>query len=557
MPLKKVLRFSLFALLIIVIIVLGINTFASLYLNKMIKARVQTEIDKATNGEYKLLMGRMWLNVAGGSLMVKNVRFIPNFPVKEYENSRYSVTADKIVIENFSLWNFLRGKDLTFSRTAFINPEIKIYQSTVIKVKDEKDTVPHNFPLYKIIKSQVNSVTIDLIQIKKSKLSIYRSYADTNAVFTGTDNTINIKNFKVNETCERTNHIFMADKVEVAIKEFAYQIEDLYALEGTGLNASYTDSIVTIDSIKLIPKFNKQHFAEKVGHQTDRIKLTSGKISFEKMNVKLFFERNWLLAGTLEINNIFIGAYRDKNFVREEKEIKSLQKVIRDIPVLVKINEIHLHNSTIVYEELSPNAELAGKIFFKRVNATIKGFSNDSLHYSSKSELEVYASAYFLDKAKMTSTYTFPLNTTQSIFNGSGRMNSMPFSALNELMQNTAHIHAKAGTLDSMVFTIQSNNNRSNGEMGFFYHDLKIEVEKKDSEKSGLKEKMKSFVLNKFMIDSDNPSKGSKPRITSMNYVRNPNRFIFNNVYNTLLSGIKPALGLKERSVKKIKNKKS
>ncbi len=522
----------------------------------MIKARVKTEIDKSTAGEYKLLLGKMWLNVAGGSLTVNDVKFLPNFPENARE-SKYSVSADKIIIENFSLWNFLRGKDLTFSRTAFINPVIKIYQSAVAREKDEKDTIPHIFPLYKIIKSQVSSVTIDLIEIKKSKLFIYRSYTDTNAVFSGTENDIRIKNFKVNETSEKTNHIFMAEKVEVVIKKFSYQIKDLYALEGTGLYASYTDSIVTIDSLKLIPKFNKQDFAEKVGHQTDRIKLTTGTISFEKMNVKLFFERNWLLAQTLEINNLFLGAYRDKNYVRKEKQVKSLQQIIRDIPILIKINEIHLHNSTVVYEELSPDADLAGKITFNRISGTVTGFSNDSIYYSSKSELQLNANAYFMNKAKMTSTYSFPLNTTQSIFKGSGRMNSMPFSALNELMQNTAHIHAKDGMLDSMIFTIQANNNRSDGEMGFFYHDLKIEVEKKDSEKSGLKEKMKSFVLNKFIIDSDNPSKGKKPRITSMNYIRNPNRFIFNNVYNTLLSGIKPSLGLKERSVKKLKNKKS
>lgn len=557
MPLKKFLRYTLFALLIIVVIVLGINTFASLYLNKMIKARVKTEIDKATNGEYKLLLGKMWLNVAGGSLTVNDVQFLPNFPEKVYDDSRYSIAADKIIIENFSFWNFLRGKDLTFSRTAFINPEIKIYQSTVIKVKDENDTIPHIFPLYKIIKSQVSSVTIDLIEIKKSRLLIYRSYADTNAVFSGTDNDIRIKNFKVNEACERTNHIFFADKVEVAIKEFAYQIKDLYALEGTGLYASYTDSIVTIDSVKLIPKFNKQHFSEKVGHQTDRIKLSSGKISFEKMNVKLFFERTWLLAGRLKINNLFIGAYRDKNFVRKERELKSLQRVIRDIPLLIKINEIHLHNSTVVYEELSPDAELAGKISFNRINGIIKGFSNDSIHYSSKSELKVDASAYFMDKAKMTSIYSFPLTTTQTIFTGSGKLHTMQFSVLNELMQNSAHIHAEDGTLDSMIFSINANNNRATGEMRFIYHDLKIEVEQKDSEKSSFKAKMKTMVLNKFLLEEDNPSKGEEPRITQINYARNPNRFIFNYVYNSLLSGIKPALGLKEKNVNKLKNKKS
>ena len=45
------------------------------------------------------------------------------------------------------------------------------------------------------------------------------------------------------------------------------------------------------------------------------------------MNVKLFFERNWLLSGKLKINDLFIGAYRDKNVERTEKEIKSLQRM--------------------------------------------------------------------------------------------------------------------------------------------------------------------------------------------------------------------------------------
>ena len=88
--------------------------------------------------------------------------------------------------------------------------------------------------------------------------------------------------------------------------------------------------------------------------------------------------------------------------------------------------------------------------------------------------------------------------------------------------------------------------------MKFIYHDLKIGVlNKADHDKHGIREGVLTLVANKLVIKNSNPEKNKAPRITEINYLRNPQRFIFNYVYHSLLSGIKPAIGLSSKKSEK------
>jgi hypothetical protein len=66
----------------------------------------------------------------------------------------------------------------------------------------------------------------------------------------------------------------------------------------------------------------------------------------------------------------------------------------------------------------------------------------------------------------------------------------------------------------------------------------------KQTHKTKFKEDVLSFLVNRIIIKKDNPLKNKEVRVTNINYERNRQRFIFNYTWKSLLSGIKPAIGL-------------
>ena len=141
----------------------------------------------------------------------------------------------------------------------------------------------------------------------------------------------------------------------------------------------------------------------------------------------------------------------------------------------------------------------------------------------------------------------FPLNTTETLFDCSGTLEKFPLDALNIMLKNNANILIKEGYADKLEFSFHANEKYSSGSLLFLYHDLKIELLNKETNKSALKEKLISFVANKFLIKESNPKKNEPPRRELIFYQRNPNRFIFNYTWKSVLSGLKPTIGIKNK----------
>jgi hypothetical protein len=77
------------------------------------------------------------------------------------------------------------------------------------------------------------------------------------------------------------------------------------------------------------------------------------------------------------------------------------------------------------------------------------------------------------------------------------------------------------------------------------YHDLRVaakNIAENDTAKLGLK--VKSFIANNFIIKKSNPEKNEKIRVVPMSHEYNNDKFIVNNLWKTLLSGIKKSIGL-------------
>jgi hypothetical protein len=539
--LKKFAKFFGYFFLFMSALFLIVAILLNLYLNKKVIEKVKEQLSTATNGEYTLSLDGLKLNLLTRTITVKNLIIAP-IRGQAHSKAQYVFRAKTLRIVNFSIVSYLLDNDLLIDKVEFEEPEICIYQGSE-RLPQKKKKNDEHFTLYSIFSKKLNSVSIGQIDITNSKFNVYQRGNDTLSVFSSNDNSISIKKFNVSEETDQQNRLFVAEKFEIVLNRFSYQLgKGLYTLYGKSLYASYNDSTLIVDSLQLTPKFNKKDFGIKADRQLSRIQLIASKVEMQKMDVKLFFEYNWLVIHKIAVSRCSIGVYRDNTLPLKHIVIPSIQKMLKDLPFYVAVDTVELKDGEVSSEVLNPNQPVIEAVSIKKMNAIITGIQNDTSNYSEQSAIKIKLSFFFINKANFKGQYIFPLNVSTEYFLCSGSLTSMPLPSLNPLFKDKKHLLFKTGQLDSLSFFLVANENSSNGKMKFIYHDLSLEVLDKAGGKRGFKEKIKTFFANKLIVKESNPGKDGIVRTSPIQIEHNPYRsFIFYSM-QSIISGIEPAI---------------
>jgi len=537
--LKRGFKIFMFILGSIVVLLISTQLFLTFYFSNYIKEEIQKEIATLSGSQYKFDVKKLRINLIPLSVKFTAVTIQPDF-LKASSALTYHATFDEINLKNLSATDFLFNRNLVAFDLKVSNPSITIYRNPLITVKDtiEKNSGP------KINPKIANKLILKKFILTNVKINLYSSFTDTIPTLSSSKNKIVFEDFTIDESA-RSGLPFRAEKFDINIKEFDYQFESgLYSMQASDFSASYSDSVVSFNDVSLLPLYSKKQFGIEKGEQTDRLKIKVQELNLKHINVKSFLESGNCSARVCELSKLNVMAYRDKNITRIEVPVYSPQDLIRKIPFYINIDSILIDSSFVAYEELAKGANKSGEITFNNINATVTGLTNDSLLTSGNRQVEINATALIMNSGKLKSRYSFPLNTTETRFECSAVIESFPLNSLNKMLKYNANLIIKEGVSDKLEFSFHANEKYSKGELTFQYHDLKIEILNKSTNKNNFKEKIKSFAINTFVLRSSNPRKNEPPIKGVIYYKRNPNRFIFNYTMKSVLSGLKSTLGL-------------
>lgn len=540
MTFKKVARVILYITAGFVLLFAVIQLIINLYINKKLGKELQERVDVATKHQYTLVLGSAKVSLFGRSVSFSDIELKPR-PCKNCLSVKYSATAKKISIEGVSIWYYIRNKSISAMDLKLEDFALNIYQSHRLRKKD--DTAAVKLSLYQIISKKINSLAIENIKIENAKFKIFNK--DSLEVLFSDRNNMKVEKFLVDKQVDSLERVFLADKLLFTMKSISYKLPDgLYTLEGKNLHASYSDSIISIDSLNLKPNFKKKDFNEAAGKRISRSKLSTESVKFNGINVQLFFEYNWLVAKSIDINKMDLNVYRDNNAVYKPEKRPSFQKIIRSIPFLVKIDSININNANVVYEHIGVGEAKEAVITFNKLNGSITGLRNDSDSYNGKLVMLMRLKTKFMNKSPISALYKFPLNTDKEIFDCSGTIGALELKEVNTILKNVVSVTAESGKVDSVWFSFHAGDSRATGKMKFMYHDLKIDILHKDRKDQKLKQKILSFLANKAIVKDANPKNGESVRVTEIDFNRDPNKYLFFYTWKALQSGIMPAIGV-------------
>ena len=119
-----------------------------------------------------------------------------------------------------------------------------------------------------------------------------------------------------------------------------------------------------------------------------------------------------------------------------------------------------------------------------------------------------------------------------------------------------AMVKMTSGNVKKFSFDIQANSKVFKGKIDFLYNDLKVVLLKPDTANDRFKRKsIMSIFANLFVIRRSNPDDKGKLTSSLVIYKRPKDSPFFKTIWKTLLTGIKPCIGLDEKSQKATKDR--
>lgn len=309
--------------------------------------------------------------------------------------------------------------------------------------------------------------------------------------------------------------------------------EQLYTLTLERFGYDHHAKTVRIDSLRVLPDYDKVRFAKKRGVQTDRISVSIPLIEMEGAEIQtpndLLFKANHALL------NLQLEVFRDLRYPPNNKKVMALpSQLLADLPFRFQIDEIQLCKSSITYEEFPEHGHLSGTVSFDDLSAVVYNLSN-----SSSENTVMHAKTRFMNAGDLQVELTLPADPEKN-YRAKASLTNFNLRRMNPLLISSAAMEVKSGSLTVLEFEFEYNNYRSDGELTMEYSNLDLVSLRKNS-KNRSTNKFITLIIQTFIIKKDMNNSKSPGAIL---FYRDPHRSVFNFLWKSVLSGIKSIYNL-------------
>ncbi len=447
-------------------------------------------------------------------------------PRPEAEGTRYlNGEIGSVKIKGINLWKALFKKEMNIR-------EFTISRSRISgKLPESKRGKK---PLILPFDLRIGSLVVDHLDLSVETASSKQTFSVMDGVLTTAD-----------------LHAAKLDTVSAAlIRKFEFRADEIVTISPDSL---YTNSVkkidyssengfLSVDRVTVHPNYSDAAFTARHTYQSDRFDVEGRNITLHDFDAPAFLASRNLASSCIEIEKMNLDVFRDKRKPFNHKIKPVFQDMILNYKGVLDIDSILLKNGDITYREHAEEANNLGYISFNGLQAGIYKITNNQALKPEKPVFQLKGEARLMGKGKMTILLKAGLFDPSGTFHLSGSLAAMDAEALNPMLENSAFIHVNSGRIDAMNFSLSANNIKSTGTMTLLYHGLEIAmVNKKTDETTAFKERFMSFIANRKLLNS-NPLPKDDTREGIIGFDRDPERFLFNYAFKSILSGMKTSL---------------
>jgi hypothetical protein len=325
-------------------------------------------------------------------------------------------------------------------------------------------------------------------------------------------------------------------KMKFSLANIAVHSESgLYNMSVDHFSACKEDSTITIKGFKMIPKYDKKIFSEKLEFQDDRFDISIRELKIEQIGIEQYMEGLPLHINAIRLDGVEADIYRDKNVVFNFNKFPLFHnEMFLKITLPVYIDTLAVSNSRIQYAELAEEREKPGDIILEDFNLQSYNLTNQAEEDSIINVMHLNIQARVMGEGNLQAELILPLEGDSRQISCSGSVGAMDLVPLNDMLEPSINMKIANGKLDRITFAFTGNDNKSQGWMEFLYHDLNVELLRKNPEKQW---GFASLLANSMAL-SNNPAPGKGLKTVEIAYERDKNKGLINYIWKTIQSGM-------------------
>lgn len=524
------------------------NTIIANYAKPRLISYLKKTIYTSSDSLYTLDFDKVRLNLISGSANISDIYLRPD--TARYRSLRnrgagpamlFNLRSAHLEIEGVRLFKLWRNKKLFIDLIQVERPEIELLNHAP---SEDTAATPFNFDPYKMIAPTLISLKVNHIRLVEGRLHYKKEGVDSdfalhfNRFFLETDGL-----FIDSLSSSDTSNAFYADDLRLSIRNFKFRLPDsLYNLHLGAIGFSSKEARLSIDSLWLEPRHGEMDFHRIQGKETDRVELKTGQITALNFDLRGLLRNEELKAGEIRIEkaDLVDFLYNFKNDDRPYQQVPHL--AFKNAGLSVDIRKLVIKNSSAVYRERMAGNSETGQVEFRELNGTITNISNIPERIAQDSVIHADIETALMDVGLLKVKFDFYMDRDDGYFTVNGSLGRMPLEAVNPMLEASARLKIKRGTLQKLFFTYHGDSTRSQGTMKFYYNNLNVELLGKEDSESNMK--VASALANLLLLNSNNPPPEGPLRMGDISFTRLKNKSIFNYLWKSLLTGFKSSVGV-------------
>lgn len=509
----------------IIIIGLLIVLLTKVVIKPWLGKKVQTELAKLSS-DYRIEAENIDVSLFSSSLELKNVTIQPK--LGQVSESSLEGKIVYLKIDGVNVTKLLFRSDIAIKKVIISNGNFS-------------GNIPFSGKMNQPIVSPAN---IRIAKIFFDKIDLEITNTTNAAAYLVKEGNLKIYEIQIKKSDTLSPSIigqFDFDAAQFSI----VSADSLYSFHAENIQYSATSNTLMADSLSINPNFKYYDFTSRYEFQKDRVEADFGNVFVYDFSAADYIKSNRFVSSYIEIRKMDLNVFRDNRKKFKHVVKPTFQEMIYNYPGLLNIDSINVLSGNIIYTEHAEKANEPGMISFNVIEVQLSKISNDTIYKTDTAFLELHAKAKLMGKGDLAIALKSRIFDRNNTFSVDGTLSGMDAGDLNPMLEKNAFVYATSGKIDAMSFNFTANNTKATGQTSVLYHDLYLAVKnKRTDETTAFKEKLISLIANIKVMDS-NPLPGENARVGIIDYQRDPERFLFNYCFKSIMTGIKSSLDRK------------
>lgn len=496
----------------IVGIILLIIGMGYLVLNFVIKGKVKAALDKEAH-RGKLNYTALHYDVFNNTFRVDSLNLYPRHD---------TIRVAHIAVQGLGYWAYLTKNTIKLGKISIDRPTIQIQKSS----------------------NAQNSGKHSLSKIAADKKLVVGELKISGGTFTLMKDTLKqlqLDDYNVSLERVETSSKTLEKKIPFTYQDYAIQGGALYyhasllqTLKVDSLNLTKDEAVFR--HLQWLPNYSRQDYIKVIPYEKDlmkinlqRLKIHDYQFEFEGKHPR--FETSLVLLDSIDVN-----IYRNKLVKDDPREKKMYSRMIRELPLKLKIDSLQVIGADLSYEEVQEKTERTGKVFFKDMDIVGTDITNIHLEREDFPVTKLNIATQFYGVAPLNVQWQFKTNQLSDEFRIQGESHHIPADAVNLFFEPGMNLKAKGEGIQGLYFDFEGDSETAGGKYKMVYDDFNIQVLKDNGQK---KSDFLSAIANIF-VKHNNKTNDEPVEVSDVK--RDKTRSFWNYFWNCTFSGLKKTM---------------